>query len=758
MSVSESLPPSAPRVRLERHLERMALRLGDLPPDIRGRLEQWARRADARLGVGRYLVLGELGRGGMGVVLEAWDPGIERRVAIKTLEPDLVPEEERDEVVERFRRETRIIGRLEHPAIVTVYDSGVERSPLPGGGRTELHYYVMEFLEGRSLARVLREDGAISAEQTAGICASIAEALALTHEAGVIHRDIKPSNVFLRSRGGAVLLDFGIAKSGSVALTRQGQILGTPSYLAPERLREKEAPIDGRADLFSLGVLAYTMVSGGTPFPGADVYAIIDRIAKGAAPSLPFGSAAEKALAAVVDRLLAKRPSDRFADAGSAAAALRQAFEAFAHGSEDSGSQVASSWSESSASAGEYDAVVPSAHDITEDDAMPTAVARVPGASEPALLPFGGEDEATVADMQAPRPRIEVSLVDEADVVVAPVPDPSSAPVAPLPPAPVPKADDERVSREELEAAAVETEEIVRRKRRARPISSVAPRLSVKMSGAPLSKRSARARRHRIVDRIGLALGVISLAAALGLALRRSAESPEELVTPEVLPPQVSPAESAGSPTGSGLLSAAQAAHSAGNEEEALALFTRASEALEGELAETARLGRADVLRDLGRKQEAIDGYRALAGSAKGEGIRRNAKAELAKLSPPKPPARRRAKPERAETAGPEPSAPPPKPSRPALRPGRSPEASCRELLFRHAGDPKAALEGFVALAEAHPEAPCAVWNLGVKHEQVGQPARAAAAYRRYLELDPDSPRRAAVERRIESLDGRGRR
>lgn len=306
-------------------LERLGLSPEEVPEAVLARMRHRAKHPDQRLVVGRYLILGELGRGGMGVVYDAWDPGIERRVAIKTIEPDLVPEEEREEVVERFRRETKIVGRLHHPTIVTIYDSGQERAQdSTGRWVPSLFYYVMEYLEGQSLARVLREKRTLPDEDAVRIAADIAEALQLSHDAGVIHRDIKPSNIYLRNGVEAVLLDFGIAKTGSVALTRQGQILGTPSYLAPERLKEKEVAIDGRADIFSLGVLLFTMLTGEAPFVGDDVYEVIDKIAKESHPKLGRSTPSGQALSRVIDRMLAKRPQDRYGSANEAAKALRE--------------------------------------------------------------------------------------------------------------------------------------------------------------------------------------------------------------------------------------------------------------------------------------------------------------------------------------------------------------------------------------------------------------------------------------------------
>ena len=319
------LADDAVRARVDEVLDRVGLDAEEVPASVLERLAARTRHPECRLTVGRYLVVGELGRGGMGVVYEAWDPGIDRRVAIKTIEPDLVAEEEREEVIERFKREVKIVGRLHHPAIVTIHDSGLERERDPVTNRRipSLYYYVMEYLDGRSLARVLRDERRLTDETAVAIAADIAEALQLSHDAGIIHRDIKPSNIFLRNEREAVLLDFGIAKTGSVALTRQGQILGTPSYLAPERLREKEVAIDGRADIFSLGVLLFTMLTGEAPFVGEDVYEVIDKIAKASHPKLGRDTPSGQALSRVIDRMLAKDPSARYASAGQAAAALR---------------------------------------------------------------------------------------------------------------------------------------------------------------------------------------------------------------------------------------------------------------------------------------------------------------------------------------------------------------------------------------------------------------------------------------------------
>ncbi|MBI4820183.1 MAG: protein kinase [Deltaproteobacteria bacterium] len=293
--------------------------IANLPAFLRERFETRSRIGGERLSIGRYVVVGELGRGGMGVVYDAWDPRIERRVAVKTVEPDLVPDDgEREEVIQRFLREIKVVGRLQHPGIIKIFDYGEEPELKPGEelyrpGR--IFFYVMEYLDGRPLAKVMRERGSIPDLEAVRIAMDVAEALDVAHGLDIIHRDIKPSNIFIKENGRAVLLDFGIAKTAQPALTRAGQILGTPTYLAPERLREKEIPVDGRADIFSLGVLLYTMLVGEAPFAGENVYDLLDNIQRTAHARLSRSSRGGVALSQAVDRMLAKNREERYGDA-----------------------------------------------------------------------------------------------------------------------------------------------------------------------------------------------------------------------------------------------------------------------------------------------------------------------------------------------------------------------------------------------------------------------------------------------------------
>jgi len=206
---------------------------------------------------GRYEILKEVGRGSMGVVYEAQDPQIGRTVALKVLRQDRVSDEN---LVKRFIREARAIGRLSHSHIVTIYDVGEDQGNV---------YIAMEFLEGRPLDNLIKERK-FSAEETADIGAQVAETLNYAHGKGVVHRDIKPSNIILQTDGQIKITDFGIAHiedSTATLQTQAGEIMGTPAYMSPEQVLGK--PVDGRSDIFSLGVVLYELSTGKRPFGGA---------------------------------------------------------------------------------------------------------------------------------------------------------------------------------------------------------------------------------------------------------------------------------------------------------------------------------------------------------------------------------------------------------------------------------------------------------------------------------------------------------
>lgn len=274
--------------------------------------------------VGRYRILRMLGRGSMGRVYLAHDPNTDRRVALKVvLEAGERPDEEIEEVRRRFLVEARAAGRLADPGVVRVYDADVD----PASGAA---YLAMEWVDGPSLAAMLKERGTLPWREAAGIAAAVARALAHAHERGIVHRDVKPANVLIDGAGRVRVTDFGIAKIGDETHTQSGAVVGTPNYISPEQLRGE--PIDGRADLFALGALLYRMVTGEAPFHADDVASTTFRVAHvDPRPPTALRGDLPVALEGVILRALAKRPEGRFAGGEEMAAAL----DAVAAGSAD---------------------------------------------------------------------------------------------------------------------------------------------------------------------------------------------------------------------------------------------------------------------------------------------------------------------------------------------------------------------------------------------------------------------------------------
>lgn len=250
---------------------------------------------------GRYEILKELGRGAMGVVYQAHDPHIDRMVALKILRQDRVVSED---FVQRFLREARAIGRLSHANIVTVYDVGQDHDTI---------YIAMEYLEGRPLNDVAKE-GRLGFEEIVHIGIQVAQALEYAHQKGIIHRDIKPSNIILTPDGQAKLTDFGIARIEDLTATQQtvaGEILGTPIYMSPEQSMGKT--VDGRSDLYSLGVILYELAVGRRPFQGENL-AVIFRAITQDTPAEPavVDHSIPHALSDLIMKSLRKTPDERY--------------------------------------------------------------------------------------------------------------------------------------------------------------------------------------------------------------------------------------------------------------------------------------------------------------------------------------------------------------------------------------------------------------------------------------------------------------
>ena len=263
--------------------------------------------------IGRYEIVKPLGRGAMGVVYLARDPIIDRRVALKTLRVDL-DDDVAGEFRERFLREARAAGRINHAGIVTIHDVGED----PESG---LVFIAMEYIEGMDLRQLMSSGYRFRPSEAARIAADVARALDYAHSMGVVHRDIKPANIILTRDGTAKITDFGIARVESSNLTTEGQFIGTPNFMAPEQITGK--PVDGRADIFSLGVVLFNLLTGQRPFPGDTLHEVTLKVVgepspipSVVAPHLP------SAFNPIILKCLEKDPDRRFQTAAELANVL----------------------------------------------------------------------------------------------------------------------------------------------------------------------------------------------------------------------------------------------------------------------------------------------------------------------------------------------------------------------------------------------------------------------------------------------------
>ncbi|MBD3647786.1 MAG: serine/threonine protein kinase, partial [Pseudomonadales bacterium] len=269
--------------------------------------------------LGRYQVEKELGQGAMGVVYLGTDPKINRQVAIKTMAlSSEFADDELKEVKERFFREAESAGRLNHPNIVAIYDAGEEH---------DLAYIAMELLKGHDLDAHIKKDTLLPLDKVLPIVVDCAEALHYAHTQKVVHRDIKPSNIMYDPEGGAIkITDFGIARITDSSKTRTGTVLGTPNYMSPEQCMGKH--VDGRSDLFSLGVVLYQLCSGALPFKGDSMATLMYNIVndppidiRKANPDIP------PTLRKVIHNAIGKKPDKRYQTGKKMAAHLRVCLE-----------------------------------------------------------------------------------------------------------------------------------------------------------------------------------------------------------------------------------------------------------------------------------------------------------------------------------------------------------------------------------------------------------------------------------------------
>lgn len=271
--------------------------------------------AQMKTHLGHYEIVGELGRGGMGVVYKAFEPALNRFVAIKELSPSLAHD---PDLVERFLREARSMAQLSDPHIIQIYFIGTDET-------TRQPFFAMEFVEGDSLSALLKRHGRFSVEDTLKIIHQAAQGLATAHDQGVIHRDIKPGNLMLTKRGQVKIADFGIAlatRDLSRKLTSTGEFVGTPGYLSPEVCLARN--IDQRSDIFSLGIVMFEMLTGKSPFSDESPLGLMLEVVKAEIPDIrQLNGEADQQTAAILARMVAKEPADRFASCHDLAAALQ---------------------------------------------------------------------------------------------------------------------------------------------------------------------------------------------------------------------------------------------------------------------------------------------------------------------------------------------------------------------------------------------------------------------------------------------------
>ena len=250
--------------------------------------------------IGNYRIVEKVGEGGMGTVYRAVDLMLEREVAIKAIRPELSRE---PEIVERFRAEAKMLARLSHPAIATIYSFFVEGEDL---------FLAMEFVRGRSLSHLLQSAGPLPWERAVPLLAGALDGIDQAHRVGIVHRDLKSDNLMVSESGTVKVMDFGIARLiGSSRLTRTGLLVGTLHYMAPEQIRGEE--VDRRTDVYALGAVLYEMLTGRVPFQGASDYAVLKaHVEENPAPP----SAAMPGLPSWLDdailKALAKAPAERF--------------------------------------------------------------------------------------------------------------------------------------------------------------------------------------------------------------------------------------------------------------------------------------------------------------------------------------------------------------------------------------------------------------------------------------------------------------
>jgi predicted Ser/Thr protein kinase len=276
--------------------------------------------------LGKYEIRREVGRGGMGVVYEGYDPLIHRRVALKTLISELFTGPQADTYLTRLQREAQAAGRLSHPNIVAVYDYGEEALADPEHAGARMAFIAMEFVEGRELSSYLSAAERFSTASITRIMSELLDALEYSHKHGVVHRDIKPSNIILLADGTVKVADFGIARIESSTLTQVGTVMGSPSYMSPEQFLAQT--VDGRSDLYSAGVVFYELLTGEVPFTGSFSNIMHRVLNEEPSPPSVLNVHLPKSIDAVLRRAMAKRPAERYQSAAEFKHAILAEFSA----------------------------------------------------------------------------------------------------------------------------------------------------------------------------------------------------------------------------------------------------------------------------------------------------------------------------------------------------------------------------------------------------------------------------------------------
>ena len=253
--------------------------------------------------LGKYNIVGKIGKGAMGEVYKGHDPVLNRFVAIKIIAETLGTD---SDLVERFKREARNAAQLNHPNIITIYDFVEEEGHL---------YMVMELLEGQDLKELIKSGAPVTMEQILSIMEQIADGLGFAHSRGVIHRDLKPANIHVSKNGQVKILDFGLVHEASSDMTKTGQVMGTPNYMSPEQVQGLR--VDPRSDIFSLGAVFYELLTRKKPFGADSIHATMFKVVQGDREPLAQYTHLPKPLINLVDRALDKDPEGRFADAGA---------------------------------------------------------------------------------------------------------------------------------------------------------------------------------------------------------------------------------------------------------------------------------------------------------------------------------------------------------------------------------------------------------------------------------------------------------